>query len=286
MLGPADLLLTPDQLEKRLHFGQCIVVDCRFDLGGPERGRDAYLAGHIPGARYAHLDRDLSSPVTSRSGRHPLPEPKTFAGFLSRIGWSRDKLLVAYDDRNGAMAVRLWWLMRYFGQDGALLNGGLEAWARDGFALQAGEFKVEASPVPELHEQVAMTAAASEILARIDGPELTVIDARAPERFSGQIEPIDSKAGHIPGALNRPLGKNLDSSGQFKQPSQLRSEFETLLQQRPMASVVHSCGSGVTACHNYFAMVLAGVTESRVYPGSWSEWVRDESHPIQTGNHN
>lgn len=279
----ADLLLSPEQLAIGLKSGRCIAVDCRFDLGNPNGGEESYRLGHIPGARYAHLDRDLSSPVTAASGRHPLPERRAFAAYLGRIGWNRDQLLVAYDDRNSAMAVRLWWLMRYFGQSAAVLNGGIEAWLRAGFSLQGGEMLATATLLPELQERGGMVSSATEILSQIDQPLLTIIDARAPERFSGEVEPIDSKAGHIPGALNRPLGKNLDSAGQFKQPDQLRAEFEALLQAWPSASVVHSCGSGVTACHNHFAMELAGLAHSRVYPGSWSEWVRDETRPVATG---
>jgi thiosulfate/3-mercaptopyruvate sulfurtransferase len=286
MLRHADLLLSPDELAKGLQSGRCIAVDCRFDLSDPERGRMSYLSGHITGAHYAHLDRDLSSPITALSGRHPLPDRIAFEAFLRRIGWNRGKLLVAYDERNSAMAVRLWWLMRYFGQAAAILNGGIEAWLRSGFLLQAGDVPAEVTEFSVLTEQPGLTASAPEILDQIERPVLTIIDARAPERFSGEIEPIDSKAGHIPGALNRPLGKNLDSSGQFKQPDQLRAEFEALLQERPSSTVVHSCGSGVTACHNHFAMELAGLTNSRIYPGSWSEWVRDENRPVATGLQN
>jgi len=259
-------------------------VDCRFELTDPGKGRLDYQAGHIPGARYAHLDLDLASPATALSGRHPLPESLAFATFLGRIGWSREKLLVAHDDRNNALAARLWWLMRYFGQEAALLNGGLEAWIRAGLPLQVGDLQSEPAIVPELRAQPSMTASVTEILGNIGQPSLTLIDARAPERYSGETEPLDSRAGHIPGALNRPMGLNLDPSGQFKQPDQLREEFESLLQRRPVASVVHSCGSGVTACHNRFAMELAGMAPTRVFPGSWSEWVRDESRPIEIGD--
>lgn len=276
------MLVTPAQLAELIETGRCIVVDCRFELSNPDLGWAAYLAGHIPNARYAHLDHDLSSPRTAQSGRHPLPEGSAFGAFLGRIGWNRAKLLVAHDDRNNALAARLWWLMRYFGQDAALLNGGLEAWTRAGLPLQVGNVECRPTSVPELREEPSMTVSVTDILVNIGQPSLTLIDARAPERFSGEIELLDSRAGHIPGALNRPMGLNLDQSGQFKKPDQLREEFEALLQHRPVSSVVHSCGSGVTACHNRFAMELAGMTSTRIYPGSWSEWVRDESRPIGT----
>jgi thiosulfate/3-mercaptopyruvate sulfurtransferase len=213
-----------------------------------------------------------------------LPESSAFGAFLGRIGWSTEKLLVAHDDRNNALAARLWWLMRYFGQDAALLNGGLEAWTRCGLPLQSGDVESEPGFAPELRAQPSMTVPVAHVLSNIGQPSMTLIDARAPERFSGETEPLDARAGHIPGALNRPMGLNLDQFGQFKAPDQLREEFGSLLQHRPVASVVHSCGSGVTACHNLFAMELAGMAPTRIYPGSWSEWVRDESRPVETGN--
>lgn len=284
MSGSAEILLSPKRLAHLAAAGRCVVVDCRFDFSSTNKGHNDYLAGHIPAACYAHLDHDLASSVTPLSGRHPLPEPGAFANFLGRIGWNADQLLVAYDERNNAIASRLWWLMRYFGQNAALLDGGLEAWKRAGFALESGSVASESSDAVELVGNAAMTVSLEDILADLGQSSLTLIDARAPERFSGETEPLDTRAGHIPGALNRPLGFNLGDSGQFKRPEQLRLEFEALLQQRPLNSVVNSCGSGVTACHNRFAMELAGLGESRVYPGSWSEWVRDESRPIETGH--
>jgi thiosulfate/3-mercaptopyruvate sulfurtransferase len=262
--------------------GQCVIVDCRFDLGHSNKGRQDYLAGHIPGAHYAHLGEDLSSPITAISGRHPLPAPDAFAAFLSHIGWVDSKLLVAHDDRSSAIAARLWWLMRYFGHDAALLDGGLDAWVRAGLPLEPGAVKSAASRVPLLHADAAMTVSTANVLDDLGRSSLTLVDARAAERYSGAVEPLDTRAGHIPGALNRPFSLNLDETGCFKQAEQLRMEFDALLQRRSLESIVHSCGSGVTACHNRFAMELAGMGASRIYPGSWSEWVRDESRPIET----
>lgn len=284
MPAGADMLVTPAQLAELIESRRCIAVDCRFELDDPGKGHAAYLAGHIPGAQYAHLGQDLSSPPTALSGRHPLPESSAFGSFLGSIGWRKGKLLVAHDDRNNAMAARLWWLMRYFGQEAALLNGGLEAWVRAGLPLQTGVVKSAPGSVSELLEQPSMVASVTDILGNIGQSSLTLIDARAAERFSGETELLDIRAGHIPGALNRPMGLNLDQFGQFKRPDQLRGEFETLLHGRSVSTVVHSCGSGVTACHNRFAMELADMTPTRVYPGSWSEWVRDESRPVESGN--
>jgi thiosulfate/3-mercaptopyruvate sulfurtransferase len=278
----AELLVSPQRLSQLLDAGRCVVVDCRFDLTHAAKGRQDYLAGHIPGAHYGHLNEDLASPITQRSGRHPLPEPDAFAAFLARLGWTGDKLLVAHDERNNAIAARLWWLMRYFGQQAALLDGGLEAWTRSGMPLEAGAVHCQPAEPAVLQGNVAMTAAVEDIVSDLGQGFLTLVDARAAERYSGAVEPLDARGGHIPGALNRPFASNLDQQGCFKPAQQLRSEFEALLQQRPLASVVHSCGSGVTACHNRFAMELAGLQASRIYPGSWSEWVRDESRPVAT----
>ncbi len=283
MSAPAELLVSPERLHSLLASSSCVVVDCRYDLGKPGAGLQSFLQGHIPGAQYADLGSDLSSSVTNTSGRHPLPPVDAFAEFLGRIGWSPELLLVAYDERNNAMAARLWWLMRYFGCNAALLDGGLEAWTCAGFALETGSPRSTPKDVPRLQPDASLTVSADEILRSLTHPLLTVVDARAPERYSGEVEPLDTRAGHIPGALNRPLGQNLDSTGCFKSPASLRKEFEALLSNRSPASVVHSCGSGVTACHNRFAMELAGMGATRIYPGSWSEWIRDLSRPIESG---
>ncbi len=278
----AELLISCGKLDQLLHLNACVVVDCRFDLSQPDKSLQDFLAGHIPGAAYAHLDEHLSSSITHQSGSHPLPEADIFAGFLGSIGWRKDKLLVAYDAGNNAFSARLWWLMRYFGQDAELLDGGLNAWKQAGLPIEQGRSEITAGETPQLAANDRLTVSAADILS--SGSQLTLVDARAAERYSGQIEPLDSKAGHIPGALNRPLGLNLDAHGHFKTPDQLHSEFSALLDNRAKESVVHYCGSGVTACHNAFAMELAGLGDSRVYPGSWSEWIRDPSRPIETSS--
>jgi thiosulfate/3-mercaptopyruvate sulfurtransferase len=276
----APILLSAAQLNELIRSGDCVVVDCRFDLADTGKGRAQWLAGHVPTARYAHLDDDLSSPIRPHTGRHPLPETARFAEFLASIGWREDRLLVAYDEASNAIASRLWWLMRYFGQHAALLDGGLAAWRAAGLPLESGEPEVETSAVPKLHADDALLLTTGQLVAALE--EMTVLDARTSDRFTGAQEPLDTKAGHIPGAVNRPLGSNLRLNGRFKDPAELRREFEALLSDRPQP-VAHSCGSGVTACHNLFAMELAGLGGSKLYAGSWSEWIRDPARPIATG---
>ena len=282
MSSQPELLISAATLADLRLGGQLVIVDCRFDLSHPDKGRSDYLRSHVPGACYANLDHDLSSPVTPESGRHPLPRASEFSRFLANTGWTPGKLLVAYDDRNNAMASRLWWLMRYFGQDAALLDGGFEAWLNASLTTESGEAQRKPEQSVKLLPDEGMVVSANDVLQNLSNPHFTLLDARAPERFSGSVEPLDTRGGHIPGALNRPLGMNLDASGCFKSPGQLRTEFEALLPEAEPSSVVHSCGSGVTACHNQFAMELAGLGSSRVYPGSWSEWIRDRQRPIET----
>jgi len=271
------------QLQTLMRARLCLVVDCRFDLSNPEKGRSDWIEAHIPGARYAHLDNDLAAPVSSKTGRHPLPAPNDFARFLSSIGWSPDLLLVAYDDASGAVASRLWWLMQYFNQPASLLDGGFAAWKRAELPLESGPAVIQTSDPVELVGQADMIVSSEQITVGHSLGRLKVLDARAAERFTGAVEPLDTKAGHIPGAINRPFQMNLDENSCFKHPDVLRKEFETLLQNRSASQVAHSCGSGVTACHNHFAMELAGLSPSKVYPGSWSEWIRDPARPIETG---
>lgn len=275
------ILLSAEQLETGMEAGDCLVVDCRFELENPDRGRQAWRSGHIPGACYAHLDNDLSSPIEPHTGRHPLPSTSRFARFLGRIGWSEEQLLVAYDDGPGAFALRLWWLMRYYGKPAALLDGGLAAWKAAGKALEEGETVCEPAPAPDLTPNPAMTVETSELSENLE--RFTIVDARGSERFTGAVEPLDTRAGHIPGALNRPFGSNLELNGRFRDADELREEFQDLLEEKEPGTVVHSCGSGVSACHNLFAMELAGLTGTRLYPGSWSEWIRDPQRPVATG---
>jgi thiosulfate/3-mercaptopyruvate sulfurtransferase len=279
----SDILISAARLNELIQSGACTVVDCRFDFTFKGRGRQDWLAGHVPGAFYAHLDDDLAAPVTAGSGRHPLPETNDFAKFLASIGWVDGKLLVAYDAGSNAISSRLWWMMRYYGQPSALLDGGLAAWVKAGYALEAGETRTEAATPETLVPRQDLVVSTDTIYRNPGRSGLSVLDARAAERFSGEVENLDSKAGHIPGALNRPFDENLDDDGFFKSPENLRLQFEEILAGAAAADLVHSCGSGVTACHNLFAMELAGYGTTRLYPGSWSEWIRDEQRPIETG---
>ena len=278
------ILLSPARLEELIESGRCVVVDCRFEFSDTDKGRRDWLAGHVPGAAYAHLDNDLSSPIGPHTGRHPLPDSETFAAWLASIGWAPGRLLVAYDEGSNAVAARLWWLMRYHGQPAALLDGGLAAWQASGCPLERGEPALTPTQPAELAPRQDLAVDSAAIMAQLGSGELQIVDARAGQRFSGAVETLDTRAGHIPGSLNRPFGANLQPGGRFKASGELREEFEDLLGARERSGVVHSCGSGVTACHNLFAMELAGLEGSRLYPGSWSEWIRDPARPIETGH--
>jgi len=278
-----NILVSAAELDALRKDGRCLPVDCRFEFNGTDKGRADWLAGHVPGAVYAHLDRDLSSPITEHSGRHPLPDPDRFAAWLASVGWSNNLLLVAYDEGPNAVASRLWWLMRYFGQPAALLDGGLAAWIASGRPLESGDPRRVATEPPVLHPHESMKVDTPALVHEIAGERALLLDARAGQRFRGEIEQLDTRAGHIPGSLNRPFGANLRLNGQFKSPEELREDYLDLLDGQSPRTVVHSCGSGVTACHSLFAMELAGLEGSRLYPGSWSEWIRDPSRPVATG---
>lgn len=276
-------LIEAEELPRLMSDGEAVAVDCRFDFSNPAKGRADWLAGHIPGAHYADLDRDLAAPVTPQSGRHPLPDEEAFARFLASIAWTPEKVLVAYDAGNAMIAARLWWQMRYLGHRAQVLNGGLAAWRAAGLPLEAGEVKVEATAPSRLAGDRGSRIDTGEVESLVRGNRFTLLDARAPDRFRGENETLDTAGGHIPGAVNAFFAHNLESDGRFKSPGALRSRFEELLQGAEPAEVVHSCGSGVSACHNLLAMEVAGLEGSRLYPGSWSEWIRDPGRPIETG---
>lgn len=278
------ILLSATELERLIESGEAVVVDCRFELSNPAEGRADWEEGHIPGAGYADLDRDLSSPIEPHTGRHPLPDSRRFAAFLAGLGWSPGRLLVAYDDGSGALAARLWWLMRLYGQSAALLDGGLTAWQVSGRPLESVEPGREPAPRVDLQCNEQMLVSTDAVLSHLESPEMLLLDARSGDRFRGINETLDSCAGHIPGSVSRPYGLNLGAMECFRAPADLREDFLELLEGRDPATVVHSCGSGVTACHNQFAMELAGLPGSRVYVGSWSEWIRDPARPIEVGS--
>lgn len=276
-------LISPEALAEHLSDPRWRVIDCRFDLADSAAGYRAWQELHIPGAVYAHLERDLSGPVTSDSGRHPLPAADELAKRVSEWGIDATTQVVAYDASGGAMAARLWWLLRWLGHEAvAVLDGGWQTW-------QERELPVDSnSPSPERanfrrRAALALPVDSGEIERAVDGEsDWRLMDARAPERFRGDVEPIDAVAGHVPGALNRPFMDNLKPDGSFLMPEILRERFQTASAGRA-DRVVHYCGSGVTACHNVLAMEHAGLSGSRLYAGSWSEWIRDPQHPVAKG---
>ena len=279
-------LVTVRELASRLTGADrdgCVVVDCRFNLLQPEAGRALYLAGHIPGAQYADLDRDLSGPRRPDSGRHPLPDPEQLRQLLGGFGIGPHTLVVAYDDASGGLAARVWWLLRWMGhRQVALLDGGFAAWQAAGLPVtgevpdtRAVRFTGQPGQMPTLDTpQVSAALAAGRI---------RLLDLRADERFQGLVEPIDPVAGHVPGAISAPFAGNLGADGRFQSPEALASRYATLAGDRPPGEVVCMCGSGVTACHGIFALELAGRPGATLYPGSWSEWIRSPDRPVATG---
>ena len=273
-------LINAETLAEHLHESGWVIIDCRFALSDTGAGLKAYKQGHIPGARYAHLDDDLSSSITKTSGRHPLPDPHELARKLGQWGIGNDTQVVVYDDIFGAMAVRLWWLLKWLGHTSvALLDGGLPKWQRlelplvsDPPDIKTTEFAVH------LHNDMWVDASSVERIRERN--DYLLIDARAEERFTGMIEPLDKVAGHIPGAINYPYEDNLDFSGTFMSKEELLAEYKDLIDGKDPVYVIHMCGSGVTACHNVLAMEHAGLHGSKLYAGSWSEWISDANRPI------
>jgi thiosulfate/3-mercaptopyruvate sulfurtransferase len=265
------------------------LIDCRFDLANPDAGRNAFLSGHIPGARYADLNRDLSAPVTAASGRHPLPSPEDLAATLQRLGIGADTQVIAYDDNAGAFAARAWWLLRWVGHNAAaVLNGGLKAWLAADGRLESGPAGVARAGAadarqftPRVDTGSVLDAANIEVL--LTDPGFLLVDARAPERFAGTVEPIDSVAGHVAGAVNQPFSANLAADGRFLPAAELRRLWEERLGERDPTRVAVMCGSGVTACHDLLSLEVAGLSGAKLYPGSWSEWIRDPKRPIARG---
>ncbi len=262
-----------------------VVFDCRFDLVNAEAGRRAYARGHIPGALYAHLDADLSSPPGPQDGRHPLPDRASFRAWLGAQGVGPRTKVVAYDEANGAFAARLWWLLRWLGHEQtAVLSGGMAAWDAAGFENSSEALPAvrPLGPYPENGDDPALVVAASEIPAELAAGKL-LLDVRAPERYSGAKEPLDPVAGHVPGALNYPFQTNLDADGLFLDVESIRAKLVDFVGGRPAHQVIAMCGSGVTACHLLLAMEAAGLSGARLYPGSWSEWIRDPERPTAAG---
>jgi thiosulfate/3-mercaptopyruvate sulfurtransferase len=276
-------LIGAERLAQMLGDPRLRLFDCRFDLARPALGREHYLEAHLPGAMHADLNRDLSAPATATSGRHPLPAPAAFESRLRSWGVNADSRVVAYDDADGMYAARLWWMLRWVGHDEvAVLDGGLRRWRQLDLPLTdqapqpaAGNFAARLRPELAV-DAVGVLGASSDAGARI-------LDARSPERYRGEVEPIDPVAGHVPGARNHPFGLSLASDGRFARPAALREALLATLDGVPPERTVTMCGSGVTACHLLLALEHAGIRGARLYPGSWSEWSSDPSRPVATG---
>ena len=303
------LLIDPDTLDTLLHDSTCVVFDVRHDLLDPDAGLKAWRSGHIPGAVFLDHERDLCAQKTGTNGRHPLPALDDFLALMRTHGVAPGTQVVVYDGGPGAFAAHLWWMLRWMGHEAvAVLDGGWAAWKASGLPVASaggdaavvsgtGRPQTDAmaadhgiapaddvvvnSPAGRLPSMPVVTA--DQVLANIAEPRFVVVDARAQNRFRGETEPMDPVAGHIPGALNRPNSLNSQPDGRFLPARQLRESFEALLGETPPEQVVHQCGSGITACHNLFAMELAGLSGSALYPGSWSEWCSDPERPVATG---
>ncbi len=280
----AGPLVSPETLAQHLDDPNVLIIDCRFALADPAQGQRDYASAHIPHAFYANLDTDLSDLTQQGLGRHPLPSDAALSAAFSRWNLTPESHVVAYDDANGALAAaRLWWLLRLAGHKHAyVLDGGLAAWKAAGLTLENGAERKRDAHIEAVldRREVVFT---DELERRRHEGTIVLVDARAAPRYRGEVEPIDKKAGHIPGALNRPFSDNLDANGRFKSPEHLRGEFYALIGVFQPWQVVHMCGSGVTACHNLLAMEAAGMQGSRVFAPSWSGWIGDAAHIVATG---
>lgn len=276
-------LISTQRLAEHLNDPQWVVVDCRFDLSKPEWGFENYQLSHIPGAVYAHLDKDLAGSVTPETGRHPLPDVQVMAERLGQWGIDENVQVVVYDTVGGAFAVRLWWQLRFLGHtSAAVLDGGWQKWQREDRPTAVGAEAPRAARTFTANPDWSMLVTTEEVVKIRKDPTYLMIDARSPERYRGDREPIDPVAGHIPGAANRYHGANLASDGTLLPPELLNEQFQDLIQERPMDKVVVYCGSGVTSIHHILAMHAAGLPGARLYVGSWSEWIRDPKRPVST----
>lgn len=275
-------LVDVETLQGHLDNPAWAVVDVRHQLADTAYGERVYAEGHIPGALFLHCDRDLSGPMNGTNGRHPLPDPEKLAGRLGQVGIGPQTQVVVYDDAQGMIAGRLWWLLRWLGHDKvAVLDGGLQAW------LAAGGQLSQAMPAKKSVQFLARPCQscvdANYVQAFMETSRMYLVDARSADRFRGKNETIDPVGGHIPGAVNRFFRDNLRDDGRFKPAAQLRAEWLAVLAGRAPDQVVHQCGSGVSACHNVLAMEIAGLPGSRLYGGSWSEWCSDAERPVARG---
>jgi len=276
--GALNTLVATDELARHPEWR---VFDCRHDLLKHDLGEQQYDASHIPGASFAHLDRNLSAPKSGTNGRHPLPDPQVFIAWLGAQGLKPSDQVVAYDGGPGAMAARLWWMLRWVGHDAvAVLDGGFAKWVKEGRPVTAQVPKFAATAYPG---KVRPERAVDVNYVQAHLGDAALLDARAPARWRGEAEPIDPVAGRIPGSLNRFSNDNLQADGTFKRPEVLKQEFLSVLGTKKLDNLIHSCGSGVAACHNLLAMEIAGLKGARLYAGSWSEWIADPKRPRERG---
>lgn len=278
-----NTLVSAQQLAQLQAQKAVLVLDCRFDLMNTRAGEQAYAEGHIPGALYTHLDRDLSGPITPTTGRHPLPAINTWAATLGQLGIDNDTQVVAYDANSGMTAARVWWMLRWLGHDNvAVLSGGLQAWTQAGLPISQIPGKAEPKQFVA-KPRMDMLVTAQNVMELVKRSDWRVLDARAAERFRGEVEPIDPVAGHIPGAQSFPFAANLNSNAELLASSELQTRFAAALGDVSSDHTIAMCGSGVTACHLLLAMEHAGLHGGKLYAGSWSEWIRDPSRPVVKG---
>ena len=279
----AALLVTPSELQAAIESGEARAVDCRFDLMNPAGGRALWAEGHIPGAPYADLDHDLAGRAAGEGGRHPLPDPADFAATLGRWGIKTDTLVVAYDNMGCAIAGRLWWMLEWMGHERAgLLDGGLQAWEAANLPLESGEPLIEPADYP-VGGHCRPVVGLSEVERAAVSGGMRILDARDAARYQGLSEPIDARAGHVPGAVNAFFRDNLGADGRFLPPGELRELYLGRLGGAEPDQACVMCGSGVTACHDLFAMERAGLAGAALYTGSWSEWSQSGSRPVARG---
>jgi thiosulfate/3-mercaptopyruvate sulfurtransferase len=277
-------LISAEELAEQYRSGDWAVVDCRFSLADASLGRRKYLEAHILGAVYAHLDEDLSGPIVPGvTGRHPLPEPDAFARTAGKLGIGEGAQVVAYDDTGGAIASRLWWMLRWLGHgEVAVLDGGWPIWQQSGYPVRGGQESREPRKFVARPRSGGMVST-EEVYAQLESPSLRLFDARSPQRYRGEDEDIDPVAGHIPGAISAPYADNLEADGRFRPVDELRERYEQLLGDIPLKSAAFYCGSGVTAAHDLLALAHIGMDGARLYPGSWSEWIANPDRPVAVG---
>ena len=278
-----NTIISAEELNSIINDDNVRVFDCRFSLKDPQGGLNNYLAGHLPSAQFADMDTQLSSAMTPTSGRHPLPDAEVFIQQLQAWGVNNETQVIAYDDISGAFAARLWWMMRWVGHNKvAVLNGGMQKWSDQGYSLTqdgvqfpAGNFSGQAN--------MDWLVDIDTVRAKLDSNEITLIDARAADRFTGKDQKTDPVPGHVPGAINLPFGGNLTKDGMMQSPEVIKERFANVIQNQPLENVTNMCGSGVTACHNMLAQAVAGMPPTKVFIGSWSQWIKDPSRPVETG---